>query len=202
MTRLSSRLRHKTILATIFAVLSIIILLRSFLPIGSNPLQHQTEIAADWRGKNRDTDANIITISGVGSHLFIPSHSNKLFGTKARYYAPPPNSNINNMPDTCQLVHLHLLVRHGTRNPRVDDVDEFQKLEAKLQKHKKSDWPQWLINWKNPYIKSEANALVEQGWRELIELAERDVERYKQWLGDTPQARHQSTWYASAESAQ
>ncbi|KAI8056674.1 histidine phosphatase superfamily [Syncephalis plumigaleata] len=135
-------------------------------------------------------------------HPFISSQDNNFFGTKARYHAPPSDSKLDDVPDTCQLVHFHLLVRHGTRNPRAHDIREFQKFERKLQRNKRSHWPQWLINWRNPYVKHEANALVAQGWRELTELAERDVERYKRWLGDTPRTRHESTWYASSESAQ
>ncbi|RKP25420.1 histidine phosphatase superfamily [Syncephalis pseudoplumigaleata] len=203
MSRSSYATRRSSLLAVLPAFLASILLLRYLWSVGFDAVKQGADTSGGWREGNTAVGGvfNASIADGERSPP-VQLHVNKRFGTKARYYAPPRDSHFADVPEHCELVHLHLLVRHGTRNPRAGDIAKFRKLEAHLRKHRQPHWPEWLVQWRNPYVEGEANALVAQGWRELAELAKRDVGRYKRWLGDTPGARHAGTWYASSSSAQ
>ncbi|KAI9596564.1 histidine phosphatase superfamily [Syncephalis fuscata] len=127
------------------------------------------------------------------------SHSNRLrdvMNNKAPYEEPIPGSVLNSLngtcpsaeldpgrvPDKCQLVYLHLFVRHGTRNPSMKRIKLWNVLEKKLHSNVRSYWPEWLKEWKNPYNVAEGDQLVEQGRVDMRDLAYRDACRYKDSL--------------------
>ncbi|RKP10854.1 histidine phosphatase superfamily [Thamnocephalis sphaerospora] len=152
-----------------------------------------------------------------------------MLGTKARYPTPtsldsddvhPPVVDAHNcstvplpgdVPPHCELVHLQLVSRHGTRNPTPRVVEKLAALETELLAHHNSAWPKWLVSWRNPYSMDTAAELVEQGKHDLASLATRDVCRYGRWLdaarfkdpsdprrGSAASERHQLAWYGSS----
>ncbi|KAI9593908.1 histidine phosphatase superfamily, partial [Syncephalis fuscata] len=165
------------------------------------------------------------------SHLPRKSHEKEelrdILSNRAPYKQPISDFNIKTLngtcpsakldparvPDTCQLVHLSFFGRHGTRTPADTTIAAWDTLEKHLHTTKKSKWPEWLKNWKNPFRVGEGDHLTEAGKLELEGMAYRNACRYKNLftnhkndsltssIFDKKQAnaRHKLSNYASSE---
>ncbi|KAI9592625.1 histidine phosphatase superfamily [Syncephalis fuscata] len=127
---------------------------------------------------------------------------NMLMATYARYNTEIANNKTSRVPAQCSLVHLHVVARHGTRQPHRREIREFSKLEKELRTHEHKSWPKWMKDWQNPYSLSKAGQLAKQGVYDLASLAKRDVQRYQEWLGKTAEERHKHAIYSTYAVAQ
>lgn len=88
-------------------------------------------------------------------------------------YAPPLQSEIDTVDDTCTPVQLNFAIRHGTRNPTMKDITRINNTHIRLLAARNESLPSWVKNWKNPYSKETEAWLAEPGVRELIDIGHR-----------------------------
>ncbi|RHZ50270.1 hypothetical protein Glove_502g7 [Diversispora epigaea] len=102
------------------------------------------------------------------------------FSTKRLYPIVTNKATPIKVPETCELVQLHLVSRHGARYPSPGDNERFDtldKLFANISLAKE---------WRNPFNKFEAGLLTSRGERELYLLGQRARKRYfKFWKNIT-----------------
>ncbi|KAI9594297.1 histidine phosphatase superfamily [Syncephalis fuscata] len=137
--------------------------------------------------------------------LYSPEQLRDLLSTNAPYDPPAAQLNVQgianntcmsseqnstNIPDRCELVHYQLLSRHGTRYPKALLINEWNLIEKRLKRNIRSDWPEWLKEWQNPYSANIAGKLAKQGIIDMQDLARRDVCRYGPWLGGQTNQSH------------
>ncbi|KAJ3410427.1 hypothetical protein HDV05_003813 [Chytridiales sp. JEL 0842] len=108
------------------------------------------------------------------------------FGSKSPYNPPQPSDPMETpMIEGCTLKNIHLVVRHGARNPTIGDIEDFESLSSLLKEHRDKIPPQfeYLKEWYNPFKLNEAGWLGEEGVRGMWELGKRMRERYRALLG-------------------
>ncbi|KAF0344406.1 phosphoglycerate mutase-like protein [Gigaspora margarita] len=94
------------------------------------------------------------------------------FGTKGLYPITTNTTPPLESPDSCVLVQLHLVARHGARFPTGGDVKKFDildKLFANIPLAK---------DWQNPFNYSKEGLLTDRGENELYLLGQRARQRY------------------------
>jgi len=107
-------------------------------------------------------------------------------GTKTTYVPPDdPLFPANNepIPEQCTLRHFEYVARHGTRNPTVHDIQNFDALQSWLSSVSYAIVAEysWLGTWKNPFFMEGNGLLVARGVWEHYNTSRRflDDPQYK-----------------------
>ncbi|KAI9297811.1 phosphoglycerate mutase-like protein [Neoconidiobolus thromboides FSU 785] len=126
----------------------------------------------------------LVLVLLLSNLILCKSELSDYLGTKSRYRF---NGKVNEAkaPTGCHLKQVHLVARHGTRNPSSSDIKSFKKLETLLQNNTFSPPYAFLNHWKSPYNAKEYSQLHLIGKQELYQLAKRDLVRYKKLLNTT-----------------
>ena len=91
-------------------------------------------------------------------------------------YVPPAG-------DTCQLISLEGLFRHGTRQPTAKYVGRIGKtLGGLIDKYGDDIKLQWMKEWKTPYAYSVGGLLTPMGVSEAYEVGSRITKYFKSTL--------------------
>jgi len=150
--------------------------------------------------KGRVFPANICPSLAVPPQL-IRFDPGKYTSGKSPYTIPSPQQvqqSAQGCPG-CQLVHMHLISRHGTRYPTEGNLYSTILLEKKLEKANPADPALgWVKTWKSPLDPVKNGALHEVGWDDLRKLGQRDQQRYKSFLTLTPQLGSQIDFRTTA----
>jgi multiple inositol-polyphosphate phosphatase/2,3-bisphosphoglycerate 3-phosphatase len=98
-------------------------------------------------------------------------------GSKTPYFPHQNYSEYTPVPPQCQVVHLNLLARHGSRYPTSGDIKQFNKLQKIIATYGDAIPYQWMRDWVNPFELEHSGFLTVQGEFEHYELAKR-MEQY------------------------
>ncbi|KAJ3317258.1 PHOsphatase [Blyttiomyces sp. JEL0837] len=88
-------------------------------------------------------------------------------------------------PDGCQLEHVHMFTRHGSRNPSPSDIESFKAIETlfKPDSNRIPSKYKHLIGWENPFDLMEESLLSNAGVEEMWRLGKRVRRRYQELFG-------------------
>eukprot|EP01132_Coremiostelium_polycephalum_P008292 gene8292-10188_t len=109
----------------------------------------------------------------------------KHLSTKTPYYQLNNGSgDYPQPPESCSLVHIDFLARHGSRNPVESAIQKLAELTTALADYKDQIKPefQWVLNWTVPYKLSVAGNLIFQGQLEHYEISRRMLANYPQFF--------------------
>ncbi|CAG8463121.1 18576_t:CDS:2 [Acaulospora morrowiae] len=102
----------------------------------------------------------------------------KHLSTKNLYPIESDTAPSADVPESCGLVQLHLVARHGARNPSIDDVKELDVLDTLF-----ANVP-IVKDWRNPFSQSQASLLTQRGEHELYLLGKRSRKRHPKFWGN------------------
>ncbi|KAJ3033622.1 PHOsphatase [Rhizophlyctis rosea] len=106
------------------------------------------------------------------------------------------------LPQGCELVQIQLVARHGTRRPGKNTIREIKAFSKFLKAHGDNiaEEYRWMVDWTNPYKKSEANLLVRAGEDDLYWFGRRFAKRYGDLYRNTTYSPKTFTFRSSMAS--
>ncbi|KAK9687560.1 hypothetical protein K7432_014747 [Basidiobolus ranarum] len=144
--------------------------------------------------------AGVLSLSGNSARYPQKNWLTKHLGTKSPYPIPKKQSDGKAISSECKLEHLHVVARHGTRNPTKGDVEQLDNLSkhfSNISRESATKYP-WIKTWRSPFSLPEAGQLVTQGERDLYLLGKRAAKRYNRFL---KQNSYTATKYDFASSS-
>ncbi|KAG0265750.1 PHOsphatase [Mortierella polycephala] len=126
----------------------------------------------------------------------------KRLGTKSPYpHGDKRSGRLADIPDSYDLVQLHLICRHGTRYPSASKSLAFKKLAMKLAEVK-AHGMEWLHHWihHNLYPTEKGNLLAARGDSDLYQIGRRFAIRYHDFLNQYPYDANTYEFRSSAKS--
>ncbi|KAJ3099433.1 PHOsphatase [Phlyctochytrium bullatum] len=87
-------------------------------------------------------------------------------------------------PPGCELVHVYMVTRHGSRNPTLSDHAKLTALQTFIRAHAPRLPPRFaaLANWTNPFTETSAGQLTRAGAREAEGVGRRLGKRFGRLL--------------------
>eukprot|EP01135_Chromosphaera_perkinsii_P006723 Nk52_evm10s564 gene=Nk52_evmTU10s564 len=132
-----------------------------------------------------------------GNVMPIPFGRKTVYGNNSASSSPSGWKQFCEKKDRCEVLHLNMLTRHGTRFPSYTEIERFAQLEKQLhdlfQEQQKGPFA-WLGKWKSPFRMENGFELIQRGANEMHSLGNRTAALYKDSLKRTEE-KYYSDFY-------
>ena len=111
-----------------------------------------------------------------------------VFGSKTAYDWAVDTGNLvtvdnQDMTETfegksCEAIYVNGVIRHGSRYPGDDDMEDMTKLQEKIIENKAANSYDFISAWNNTYPPDKEKELVETGRKEMKDIGQRFARRF------------------------
>ena len=116
------------------------------------------------------------------------------FGTKTAYNWAVDSANLVTQDDqdmglvhdgkTCAAIYVNGFLRHGSRYPGADDMEDMTKLQKRINASRPAGSYEFISTWENTYPPEQEDQLVDTGRQEMRDIGGRFARRFADLFRD------------------